>query len=385
MNKLRLLVDARSIGGEGQGIVTYIAGVYSEMLDNFSDRYEVFFAGYNFAELKKCFPQISKKQFIPVASKSRSVLFFYEFPKIIRQYKIDFAHFQYVVPFIKNCKFITTCHDVLFNDFPEDFSESYRRRRNLLFKRSLKKSELKLTVSNYSRAAIARHYNLDSEDIFVTPNAVKPVYFEEYNKKNASEYIKKKYNIENFLLYVSRVEPRKNHLMLLQAYQEMKLANQDLQLVFIGGDTLNSVEITNQFEALKKERPNHFHWIKYVEGDDLLEFYRAARMFVYPSKAEGFGIPPIEAAAMRINTLSSNVTAMGDFDFLFDNHFSPYEPEDLKKLITQNLLAPPSDLELIKISDIIKRRYSWRNAANLLHQLIQQEANQSVVAAVPAF
>ena len=237
MKKTRLLVDARVVGGEGQGSATYIKGLYNAMYNNYQDKYELYFASYEYKPLKEAFPFLKQSHFIQIKSKSRFKIYFSEFPRIIDAYKIDFGHFQYIVPFRKKCRNIVTVHDVLFNDFPEEFSYLYRLRRNYLFKRSLQQSEIKLTVSEYSRKMIGKSYQLDPAEILITPNAIAEEFIKPYDKVNAEMNIFKQYAIKNFILFVSRIEPRKNQKMLIEAYAKLALHQQGIQLVIIGNDT----------------------------------------------------------------------------------------------------------------------------------------------------
>ena len=96
-------------------------------------------------------------------------------------HNIDYAHFQYVIPPIKKCKYIVTIHDVLFLDFPQYFPFLYRLKNNLLFKYSAKKSDIVLTVSQYSKERIEMHFNIN--DVKIIPNAVDLTYFETIQEK----------------------------------------------------------------------------------------------------------------------------------------------------------------------------------------------------------
>ena len=176
--------------------------------------------------------------------------------------------------------------------------------------------------------------------------------------------------MENFILYVSRIEPRKNQQMLINAYRELGLGKQGIPLVFIGNDTLNSHKIVAKIQQLQQDYPKLVYWFSGLSDADVLAFYRAARLFVYPSTGEGFGIPPIEAAATGLPTLCSNVTAMRDFDFFGEAAFSPFDLEELKAKIQVFLETPPSKKELLNIKKIIKSRYSWDYGASLIHRLI---------------
>ncbi|RMG76290.1 MAG: glycosyltransferase family 1 protein, partial [Bacteroidetes bacterium] len=309
--------------------------------------------------------------FIPLRHRSKVALFAREFPSIIKKYAIELAHFQYLTPFFKDCKFMVTTHDVLFNDFKDEFSAWYRLQRNFLFKKSLEKSDIRLTVSEYSRRRIAAHYGIPEQSIHITPNAVRKAFFQSYDAADARQYIRKNFGPENYLLYVSRIEPRKNHRMLMDAYRELRLDEQGIQLVFVGSDTLKSKKEVFEMTRMKADYPNHFYWFSQVNDADLLRFYQGARMFVYPSKAEGFGIPPIEAAAAGVNTLCSNATAMSDFDFFGNNFFSPDNLAELKEKILYNLQNPPQEWELYYLREKIQQRYSWDYSAEVVHRLIE--------------
>ena len=305
MKKIKILVDARIIGGEAQGSVTYLLGLYHALMKRFPNSYSLYFAGHHLEAMQQQFPNIPAQQFISLPTQNRLMLLTKVYPKIIAQLQPDFVHFQYICPLIKNCRSIVTTHDVLFNDFPEEFSTWFRLSRNYLFKRSLVHSDIRLTVSDYSRKAIAQHYHLPAKSIAITPNAVRKAFFEAYDKKQAQDYIRQKYKLGPYLLYASRIETRKNQHLLLQAYLDLGLAEKGLHLVFIGNDTHQNSGLDEKLQALAPLARKHCHWLKEINDTDLLTFYRAAKVFVYPSKAEGFGIPPLEAAACRIPTLLS--------------------------------------------------------------------------------
>jgi glycosyltransferase involved in cell wall biosynthesis len=283
-----------------------------------------------------------------------------------------------MTPFVKNCKFITTTHDVLFLDFPKEFSTWYRLKRKLLFFHSIHKSEVRLTVSNYSRKKLMEHFGVNPDTVAVTPNAVKDIYFRPYDKQQIQKNLKQQYGIEDYILYVSRIERRKNHQLLLDAYAELDLAKSGKQLVLIGNNSLNDAKLTKQIEALKAQYPDKVHWFKYVSDADLLRFYQGADLFVYPSKGEGFGIPPIEAGALGINTLCANNTAMGDFDFFGNQLFDADNLEELKAKLLENEQSKKSPAQLKAISNAIRQYYSWEKSAAILNRAIRQ-SERSVV------
>lgn len=372
MKKKRLLVDARCFTGEGQGMRTYIKGLYNAFYYQHPE-YDLFFAGYNFEDLRVAFPFLKMDKFIQLKSKSRIKLFLKEFPSVIKSYQIDYAHFQYMTPFIKNCTHIVTTHDLLFLDFTDVFSFWYRIKRKLLFYLSLVRSDIRLTVSNYTRERIQHHFGISPDTVDITPNAVSQYFFQPYNKATIQQQLTKKYGVSDYILYVSRIEQRKNHLLLLESYEELDLATKGKQLVLIGNNTLNNQEVEDKIQSLKIKHPQKVHWIPYVSFEELLKFYQGANLFVFPSKAEGFGIPPIEAGAMGINTLCADNTAMSDFSFFGDNLFDLNDKEAFKRKLLQNIDKPKSKSQLESIAQQIKRTYNWNRSAAILQQQISKK------------
>jgi glycosyltransferase involved in cell wall biosynthesis len=362
--RIRLFIDAHTFDNEFQGTRTFIREIYRQVA-LLGPEIDFFIAARDTDNLKREFNFLPNANFIRYKSGSSMLRIFFEIPGILKKYKIDFSHFQYISPLTGTGKFIVTTHDILFNDFKSEFPLVYRASRNFLFRRSIQNAEIKTTVSDYSRQRIASHYGIRAEKIIVIPNGVSEIYFREYNKENSRKYIAQKFRIKNFLLYVSRIEPRKNNLHLLEVYLELRLFEKGISLVFIGKKSISSRGFEKLMNSLPPEAHAYVFHIEQVGDEDLLEFYRAAEVFVYPSKAEGFGIPPLEAAALKTPVLCSNATAMKDFEFFGDNLFDPVNKPELKEKLAGILNgADPKKYEVI--SEKIREQYSWRRGAAIL-------------------
>jgi glycosyltransferase involved in cell wall biosynthesis len=359
MAKIRILVDAHVFDGKYQGTTTYIKGLYNALVQH--EDIEITLAAKNIENLKNHF-QDSRFNFIALNSKSSTIRLLLEFPELIKKNKYDFAHFQYIVPpFQKNCKYITTIHDLLFLDFPRYFPFNYRLKNKLLFHYSALNSDIVCTVSRYSLDALVKHFKLKAESIVLTPNAVEKSFLE--NQNVTAINIKEKYSLRKFLLYVSRIEPRKNHELLLKAYLDLQLY-ENFDLVLIGKNDLFYKEYTDLFKTLPPAVGNSIKHLENITPYELKEFYKAAELFIYPSFAEGFGIPPLEAALLGCKVICSNESAMKDFTFFGESLFSPHNIEELKTKILNCL--KDQDYPFEKIKKEITEKYDWKSAANNL-------------------
>jgi glycosyltransferase involved in cell wall biosynthesis len=355
MRNIKIFVDCHVFDGPFQGLTSYIKGLYSELIQHKNITF--YLASDNPNNLEQLFGKHENVNYIKYRYKNKVIRLLYDIPYFISKLKIDFAHFQYTVSPFKKCKYIVTLHDVMFLDFPEYFPKSYILRCKYLFKWSAKKSEVVLTVSDYSKNKIQKHFNIDK--LFVTRNAVDPIYFDEYQKSDAQDYVKLNFGIENFFLFVSRFEPRKNHISLLKVFVENKFYLKN-ELVFIGNEAHECKEFDNYYNNLTLEIKSKIKVLKRVNLNDLLEFTRAADISIFPSIAEGFGIPPLESIATETPTICSNTTAMSDFDFISEFQFNPLDEKEMVEKIYKAL--DYKDWKETKKQMLLK--YNWKNSAD---------------------
>lgn len=348
---MRLLVDCHCFDFKmSQGITTYIQGLYTRLPD-LCPEINFYFVAEDIDKIKSIFGKKDNIKYIPLTSKDRIYRLFFEMPKIIKANKIDVAHFQYVSPLIKNCKTIVTLHDILFIDYPQYFPFLYRFSKTLPFKLSAKRADLLCTVSRYSKDRISEVFKIRSENITITPNAVDEEF---YN----IEGIKPNVFPEKYILYVSRIEPRKNHRQILESFDRLRLGQLGYNLVFIGRETVPTPELHSTIDKLSPEVRAKIMLISQSSFSELKLWYKYADLFVYPTIAEGFGIPPIEAAAAKVPVVCNNATAMSDFTFFDHNLIDMGNQELLDKAIMRNLTSRDNN-QLVNISKMVKTKYNW--------------------------
>ncbi len=346
-------VDCHVFDGNLQGTTSYIKGLYQELI---KDKRKTFFlAAFDVENLQSVFGIHVNVIYLKYKSKNKYIRLLFDIPKLIKTNNIDYAHFQYIVPPIKKCKYIVTIHDVLFLDFPDSFPLLYKIKNKLLFKASAKHSDVVLTVSEYSKKQIQKHFKIS--EITITPNAVDPIYFEDYDKAFVKEEIKGKFKVTNYFIYVSRWEPRKNHDRLLKVFVENGYYKNHT-LVFVGDKAIENKVYNDYYTSLSEEiKANIFSFNK-VNSQDLLSLVRGADLSIYPSIAEGFGIPPLESLATKTPTICSNTTAMSDFDFFDDCLFNPLDLADLKNKIDIGLI----DTQISQKREKMAVKFSWKQA-----------------------
>jgi len=369
---IKIFVDGHVFDREFQGTQTFLRGLYTQLMADYP-MLDIYFGVENTARLQKIFPNLPSEKILNYKKRKFGILrFLFDIPFYLKKHQFDFAHFQYISPKqIPNCKYIVTLHDTLFKESKQDFNFFYRKSRNLLFGNSIKNSAIKTTVSNYSKQQINKHYQIPMDQLHVIPNGI-PAQLPttQLSKEDAIKTIYQKFGIKNFILYVSRIEPRKNHLLVLKKYLKLNLAERAIALVFIGKESIAVQELSLMIKKLAPAQRKFFFWFDQVEPSDLDYFYQASRLFVYPSKAEGFGIPPIEAASFNIPVLCSSATAMKDFDFFNPYVFDPHQEEDFERCLVNMIDAPPSETFTSNIAKQVMENYSWEQSGKLFYNLL---------------
>lgn len=357
---MNVLVDGHVFDDKHQGTRSYLKGLYLALIPLCKD-WNFFIAATNIGNLKNEFGEFDNLKFVRLKKRNKFYRLLVDFPSIIKRYDIDYSHFQYTIPPITRGKYILTVHDILFEQekFKSFFPLRSRVVNHFLHKISSRKTDILLTVSEFSKLKISKFYNMDINDIYVTPNAV-----------NDDFYIKNESSIETpskYIMYVSRVEPRKNHLGLLKAFVELDLSSKGYKLVFIGNHDIAYPEYQSYIKQNRKIIKDSLISIENVAVNDLIKYYNNCDLFVYPSFAEGFGIPPLEAMVLKKKVLCSNQTAMTDFELPNEFLFNPYNLDDLKRKILNQL---KSNFNLVEIYNPILLKYNWQTIAKDFKKIV---------------
>lgn len=360
--KLKIFVDCHVFDDGYQGTTSYLKGLYTELVKDTGK--EFYFAASDCNRLQEMFGNAANIHYLKYKSAGKFYRLLVDIPRMIKKNKIDYAHFQYITPPVKYCKYINTIHDVLFLDYPEYFPLSYKVVKGLLFWYSAKISDVVATVSPYSKQQIQKHFK--SKDVIITPNAVDSAFFEKYDKAEIKTAVNEKYKFRKYILFVSRWEPRKNHDMLLKVFTD-KEYYKNYDLVFVGMQAITNLKFNTLYQALPEDVKQKVHILNKVNFKNLLLLIRGADVCVYPSVAEGFGIPPLESAAAGVPIACSSATAMGDFDFFENTLFNPNSEEAMHHAI-QNALTQGQNMQ---ISTQIQEKYNWKKSAQALNAVLK--------------
>lgn len=284
-------------------------------------------------------------------------------PRAIREDHVDVIHTQYMVPVCRGVKRIVTIHDVLFEDFPRYFPLSFRLRSRVLIRLSAKLADAVITVSDYSARAISSHFKIPSTKIAVTPNGVD---LGRFNGDRWGDELYQQMGLSGpgYILLVGRIEARKNVSALIEAYSLMP--DPKPQLLLVGRRDEEFLDGIGEDPC----RTSGVRVLDSVQDRQLPALYAGAALFVYPSKAEGFGMPLLEAMASGVPVIASPFTAIpevvGNAALVVD----PDQPDLLAKAMTV-VLNDQGLRKRLRLAGLERVKcYQWSRSAQVLAGVI---------------
>lgn len=361
--RIRIGVDFHVFDGKFQGSRSHLIGIFGE-LTRLCPEFDFVFLLEKTDELGKV-PGFSEQNvervFMPHAGPLKRLG--WQLPRLRRALKLDLLHTQYVIPLLPALGNAVTIHDVLFEPFPEFFGRFFVLRSRMMMRWSARKADLLYTVSEYSRAEIAARYGADASRIGVLHNAVDRAAF--FPGEAGADLVRARGLVPGaYLLTVGRIEPRKNHAGLIQAYA--RLEGSPPPLVIVGQRDFGY----GDFEAAMANMPADREVVVLSDvGDkELPALYRHAQVFAYPSFAEGFGMPPLEAMASGVPVITTRSTALpevvGDAGLLV----APRDVSGLQEALARLINNPALRADLIAKGLARAEQFTWKRTAEVLAQ-----------------
>jgi glycosyltransferase involved in cell wall biosynthesis len=278
---------------------------------------------------------------------------------------------QYRMPLLPWGACAVTIHDTLFETHPQFFTPKFVRMARLTGKLAIRRAKVLLTVSEFSLKEIARLYRVDPLQVTVTGNGVNLARFhptsadggdgsDDWNGAGLVRVLGAEPG--EYLITVGRIEPRKNHLNLVRAYA--LLSEPRPPLLIVGQRDFEHDEAFAEVAALGLQDDVTF--LEDVGDAQLPALLRHARVFVYPSFAEGFGMPVLEAMASGVPVVTSNTTALPEVAGNAALTVDPNDPKAIAGAIEQLLFDAALRRKLAALGLEVAARHRWDTAAKAL-------------------
>lgn len=278
---------------------------------------------------------------------------------LLKKHKVDVAMFQNFIPLFKTkkCIYVAYIHDVLYIDYPEFFTFIERIVYKLITY-SAKKADHIITITNSEKERIKKHTQINDDKISFVYHGVSEKFFP--RSESEINRIKKRLNLpDKYILFVGRLNVRKNIRTLLKAYK--RLNNKNVKVVIVGSENAKVYNLKK--EVNKLNIVDDVIKLGYVSDEDLYEILAASEMFVFPSFAEGFGLPPIEAMKSGVPTVVSNTTSMPEVCGNASLYFDPNSSTELSEVMSNLFENKTLKEELINKGISHAQQFNWENSA----------------------
>jgi len=266
------------------------------------------------------------------------------------------------IPFRLSIPTILTLHDLRIFRFPQTYSRARRMFLKQAIRYSVQKATKIITVSQFTKKELEQLFEIPSEKIKVIYEGINLKRFEATPQDTDREILKKYGVCDRYILTVGHLEPRKNYLRLIKAFQQLNnMTDESFQLVIAGRELL-------EYQSLYRWVEDHslngkVIFSGFIQSEHLPIFYRNASVFVLASIYEGFGLTPLESLASGVPVAASNVSSIPEVLGTAALYFDPFEIDDIAEKM--KILIKDSSVRQKILDDArgIFEHFTWPNCA----------------------
>lgn len=371
---MKIGIDIRClIGGKRTGVEEYTLELLEHLFAEDRDNEYVLF--WNAWKLPPCpmawdhrFPHVRLVSFRIPNKLLNFSLWYLRFPhldRLVGGVDVFFLPNLNFAAFSRKVRVVLTAHDLSFEHCPETFSWKRRLWHSFVnFRRLALRANHVIAVSASTRDDLVEYLGMSPKKIAVVSSGVSERFRKMSRNDSALVEVKRRYALPyRFLLFVGTIEPRKNILSLARVFDALVLNGEasDFELVIAGTNGWKCRDILKSIDRLSSR--SRIRFTGFVRDEDKPALYNLAHVFVYPSFYEGFGFPPLEAAACGVPVVTSNTSSfpetIGEGAILID----PLRPDDLLRALRDLLCDKVLHASFSKQGEVIASRFRWKDTA----------------------
>ncbi len=376
---MRIGIDARFYGPRvgGGGLGRYVAELVTHLQEiDQKNQYVLFLRKDNFHECRITNKNFSKQLVdIPWYTLEEQM----KMPGVVARSQVDFMHYpHWNVPIFSKVPFIVTVHDLIMLELPRSSRVSTRSPIVYGFKHAgfrmtlesaIHRSRHILTVSKYTKQSILKHFGVKQDEITVILNGVIPP------REARSVSLTALGVYQPYFLYVGNAYPHKNIEMMMHAFAQFHENHPYVQLVIAGRRDVFSQRLEKEADELGL-KGEAVRFIDLPTDEELAALYKNANLFIFPSRIEGFGIPPLEAMSYGTPVAAAKTSSIPEVCKHAAHYFEPDDIEALAELMRQAADEPERFDQSTKDGFKVAESYTWRETAK---QTLEVYNNQSLL------
>jgi glycosyltransferase involved in cell wall biosynthesis len=307
-----------------------------------------------------------------------------EFRRIVKKAGCDLVHVPHTFwrPTPATCPYIMTVHDLLDYMYRVKASSEGRRMLHTYMTRyNLRHAERIFAVSNFTKKDIHRLFQVPEEKIEVVYNAIDNRFRTGHATEADRTLISERYQINYpFLLYAGRISPHKNVIRIIEAFSTLKTELDkegrfpDLKLIIIGDEVSKHPDLRRA--VVKSGVQYDVRFLGFVPIEVLRIFYDTAKVFVFPSLYEGFGLPPLEAMAHGTPVVTSNTTSLPEVVGKAAVLVNPENVFEISRALHRVLVDQPLREKMKQAGEEQAQRYSWESSVRRMLTVYKEVAER---------
>ncbi len=376
MPPVKIAIDIRRMSEFGVG--TYIRNVVRTL--GRLDHQTTYFLIGSPTKVMEIGPLPPNFHTVPVAEPERSVKSFRDFRTIVKRLDCDLVHIPnlFSIPRALPCPYVMTVHDML-----EHLSRGRRQTgfwgslHFQLTKQVLRGASRIFAVSNFTKIEMEKLFGIPAARIEVVYNAIDERFLHGHATAADRQLIAQRYQVTYpFLLYAGRISPHKNVVRMIEAFSALKTelekeqAFPDLKLIIIGDDLSGNPDLRRT--VIRSGVQNDVRFLGFVPVEVLRTFYDQAKIFVFPSLYEGFGLPPLEAMAHGTPVVTSNISSLPE---VVGNAAVLVHPEnvfEIMRALHRVLMDQPLREKMKERSYRQAAKFSWEKSVRRIMEVYQE-------------
>jgi alpha-1,3-rhamnosyl/mannosyltransferase len=297
-------------------------------------------------------------------------------PLTLLRAELALIHFpHYNLPLIKPGHIVVTVHDLFPFQFPEIHSGLLPRRVNqLLMRNAVRRAERIITPSNATALAVKQSFPDTAGRVVSIPEAADDRFMSR-REPDAEAAWQMRFGIRPpYVFYLGQWKAYKNLPILLEAFASVRRTHPNIQLV-IAGDDPRHPEVRERAAALPEGSvvlPGR------LPESAVPDLYRGAAMVVLPSRAEGFGLPVIEAMACGVPVICSDLPVLRE---IADGVAVFCDPNDVAAFADAMaaMLDAPTDRSRRQLGIERARTFTWKRAARQTVEAYEMALGASLI------
>ena len=372
------------------GIGTYIRNVV-RMLAHLDRDTEYSLIGLP-SKVAECGPLPSNFQAVPLAEADNSVKGAFEFRNIVRRLQCDVVHIPHLfwIPRGLSCPYVVTVHDLLEHMYGQRDGSNLRRIMHVqLTRRALRHAARVIAVSQFTKSELEKYFGLPATRVEVVYNAIDERFLRGHATDSDRQLIAERYQVSYpFVLYAGAIRPHKNVVRTIEAFSALKTELEkeqqlaDLKLIIIGDDLSSQPDLRRT--VVRSGVQNDVRFLGFVPIEVLRIFYDVAKVFVFPSLYEGFGLPPLEAMAHGTPVVTSNTSSLPEVTGNAAVLVNPENVFEIRRALKKALLDPALRIRMKQRGYEQSQRFSWSASVSRILEIYREVAAKHVVRGVAA-